>query len=739
MMNETMFNNYMTALRAEHIKKKGTGMYMLSALLGLAFPAILCLVNVFRQPDLSGPFEFSFYMKFIQDAGGPLLVFFLPLLLIVMTSRVAQLDHRNGGWQLMETQPMPKIAMYFAKFTVVFNCLVIAVLTHLVGGMLFGWVMSRFIEMPDNASMVIPWLEMAQWGSRLVMAGLYIAALQFVLAVLIPSFIWAILVGFGLLLAGAFVKLYGYHFDWYPFHIMSRMNDFRSGSDLGHWFVFTEYISLCAALMLLYIGFQWYRHKSWYRAFFAKPARSLTLAGVLVAGVAVGFVFIRPNTGGTHPTTVLAGQLETAFEIQHVYVINPSLEDTIAIIPVNGNQFHHVFDEPPVTDYYDITFDRYFRTRVYFGAQDSVYINGEANEQASRFSVAGTRLADNRAPRPSDAGGRMAYYLQENVYLDNPSRFGMTMYDDWQRSLRESKRYKTVDNLMPKPDFIDMQMKLMAVNYLNYWTDYVRKREAAFPGEPTSMPAEIEEIQRHVSLADEMLLSYPAYRRYVADRYMPADTVDVSRRTRVLQGIASLPEGRFRDKLLYSQLALGLEEASDGAERTVLLAQYDSLFSDSAYRRRAGYVYAKWQRLGKGGVAPLFDAVDLAGNAVSWVDLQGQPVLVDVWATWCGPCKQQSPHFERLAMKYKDKPVHFVALNVDRNKSKWEVDAKMVAKTVKQWYVLDIDQFGIAYNAATIPRFLLIDAEGKFVSAQMPMPSENTFEMILRNIIGLED
>ena len=164
MMNKTMFNDYVTALRAEHIKKKGTGMYVLSALLGLAFPAILCLVNVFRQPDLSGPFEFSFYMKFIQDAGSALLVFFLPLLLIVMTSRVAQLDHRNGGWQLMETQPMHKFALYFAKFSVVFNCLVIAVLSHLAGGMLFGLVMSRFVEMPGNALTYVPWQEMAQWG-----------------------------------------------------------------------------------------------------------------------------------------------------------------------------------------------------------------------------------------------------------------------------------------------------------------------------------------------------------------------------------------------------------------------------------------------------------------------------------------------------------------------------------------------------------------------------------------------
>ena len=738
-MRKSLFNHYVTALRAEHIKKKGTGIYVLSALLGLAFPALLCVISIFRQPDLSGPFEFSYYMKFIQDAGAALLVFFLPLLLIVMTSRVAQLDHRNGGWQLMETQPIPKFSLYFAKFTVVFNSLVIAVLAHLAGGLLFGWVASEFIEIPDNALMDIPWREMVQLGSRTIVAGLYIAALQFVLAVLMPSFIWAIFLGFGLLLSGVFIKLYGYHFDWYPFHIMSRINDFKGGSDLGHWFVFTEYVSVCAALVLLYIGFQWYRHKGWYRAFFAKPARSLALVAVLVAATAAGILLLRPKTGGTYAKTVLAGRMESAFNIQYVYVINPSLEDTLAVIPVGDNTFHYVFDEPPVADYYRVAFDRYFSTWVFFGAQDSVYIDGEANTQASRYAVTGTRLADTRAPQPSEAGNRIGYFVQENIYLDNPSQFSQTMYNDWQRSLKESVRFKTVDNLTPKSDFTEVQQKLMAVNYLNYWTDYVRKREAAFPDEGTAMPPPIEEIRSQVSLDDEMLLSYPAYRRYVADQHLPADTADRPYWELALQGVASLPEGRFRDKLLYSQLAVALEEASDGTERSALLARYGSTFADTAYGHRAENVYAKWQRLGKGEAAPLFDATDLAGNAVSWTDLQGQPVLVDVWATWCAPCKVQSPHFERLATKYKDEPIQFVSLNVDRDRSKWEVDAKMGSKLVKQWRAIDIDRFAEIYNTSTIPRFILIDAQGKFLSAQMPMPSEDTFEMIVRNTLGLAD
>src|SRR3546814_19197437 len=91
---------------------------------------------------------------------------------------------------------------------------------------------------------------------------------------------------------------------------MSCMNDFKSGSEFWYWFVFTEYVSLFTAVLLLYVGFQWYRHKGWRRAFFTKPSRSLALAGVLVIGGVTGFAMLRPKTGGTHQATVLPGSEE---------------------------------------------------------------------------------------------------------------------------------------------------------------------------------------------------------------------------------------------------------------------------------------------------------------------------------------------------------------------------------------------------------------------------------------------
>src|SRR5690606_13444113 len=115
----------------------------------------------------------------------------------------------------------------------------------------------------------IPYPALIQLAARLFMASLYVAAVQYVIAVLSPGFIWPILLGFGALLGGSLLKSQGINLDWYPYHILSR--DYSVVSDLGYWFTYTDGICLCAAVILLYIGFQWYRHKTIKRAFAGQP------------------------------------------------------------------------------------------------------------------------------------------------------------------------------------------------------------------------------------------------------------------------------------------------------------------------------------------------------------------------------------------------------------------------------------------------------------------------------------
>ena len=132
--------------------------------------------------------------------------------------------------------------------------------------------------------------------------------------------------------------------------------------------------------------------------------------------------------------------------------------------------------------------------------------------------------------------------------------------------------------------------------------------------------------------------------------------------------------------------------------------------------------------LGRGKPSPKFNYPDINGKNVSLDDLKGKFVYIDVWATWCGPCKVQIPYLKEIEETYKDKNITFVALSIDtqENKEKWK---KMVGERGLKGYQLLADndwksKFIEEYKISGIPRFILIDPEGNIVSADAPRPSE---------------
>lgn len=65
-----------------------------------------------------------------------------------------------------------------------------------------------------------------------------------------------------------------------------------------------------------------------------------------------------------------------------------------------------------------------------------------------------------------------------------------------------------------------------------------------------------------------------------------------------------------------------------------------------------------------GSVAPSFTATDMAGNPVSLEDLEGEVVLLNIWATWCPPCREEMPSMQRLHERLGDQ-IHIVAVSID--------------------------------------------------------------------------
>lgn len=639
----------------------------------------------------------------------------------------------------METQPVRKINTYFSKFAVILIANLIAVVSLAAMSYLGAFIVDLFIDLPKDATTDPELGELFGLMARVFVAGLFLSAFQYMISVLMPSFIWSILIGFFLLLLYIFLNIFKVIPDWYPIELISNVAEHDEGSQLGYWLTYSEAISVLCSIIVLYIGFEWYRHKKLKWAFFGKPSRTLKLIAVLVIVGGLLAYTLLPNQMASHNRTVIAGKVEGDMKLKNIFITDNFVSDTIAVIPVKNNAFHYVINQDLGLDTYAVSFDGKLNSGLIFSKNDSIYFDIKTSKNNVKGTVLGTRIAENQYQETTYSDGMASYYVEENLNMDKPNIIMDQIVDDWKDDMKTSDKFKTVDNYVPREDFKDKNRILLTIQHLNVWHEFLKKRQALYPGQKTEPSKDIKEMIKKVPLNSVSLLSDKNYFNYVRSQLIERNQQDIDENSKALLAISKLEKGPFKDKMLYWQLNKSLEDASGSEERSKLIARYGGTFGDRKYLVYTQQNNKFIESLSKGMPAPLFDATSVDGKQMNLADLRGKYVVIDVWATWCGPCREQSPKFEKLAIKYKKENIQFVALSIDERVDHWITQAKRKSKSVLQLHVNNEGRFSKEYDASSIPRFILIDPQGNFIDSEMAYPSGKDFEKLLRETLGLAE
>ncbi|RYG21576.1 MAG: redoxin domain-containing protein [Chitinophagaceae bacterium] len=732
-----MLRNFQAALAAEHIKKRGTGLYVVAGIVGSLAPIVRLIVKIFEEKDERiTALPVNYFQEYLTECLMVFAPFFFPLVIIITVSRITQLDHKNGGWQLMETQPLQKSSIYFSKFLVVLFANLITLLSLIGVGILCASIGLMF-ESSSTLDTSFPIVYIIHILFRLFVASLFVTALQFFIAVLMPSFIWSMLIGFFLFMLTGILKAFDYIPDWYPYEIINKITAFKEGSDLGYWFIYTEYLSLLAAILLLCLGFQWFKYKNFKAAFMGNRTRSIqALAVILVFGGLIVYV-AKPKQMKPHTRTVLAGKIESDNPITSVYVINEMIRDTLLAIPVVDGKFHFTTNNEILLDNYLVEFASSYKQKVFFGKNDSVHLDLKLKNNQVKFKVTGTRLAENQLTRSSRSPWKVQYYVEEASYLNKPTEFSKLLYDEWGDVMKEKNKSKTVDNYIAREDYHQRDQKLNTVKYLNYWETYVEKRKNIIRASKTDESADIKNLRNQLSLTDESLLSDESYFKYVLQQLTKNDTSTTDINLKQTDAILKLKISSFRDKMLYWQLdkIMAITDAGDLSKQ--MIDRNTLNIRDQRYAKTLLTKYATQQRLRAGKPAPAFDATTTEGTLVSSTALKGRFNVIMVWVTWNKQNESQSFYFENAAIKFANKGIQFVALSVDEKKDSWKAKAKLKSKAVLQLNANNLAKLSVDYNLGTLPRFVLIDDQGNFVNAYLPAPSEKGFELMIKRALKL--
>ena len=127
------------------------------------------------------------------------------------------------------------------------------------------------------------------------------------------------------------------------------------------------------------------------------------------------------------------------------------------------------------------------------------------------------------------------------------------------------------------------------------------------------------------------------------------------------------------------------------------------------------------KRIAIGAIAPMFVSADTMGKKIDLNGYRGKYTLVEFWASWCAPCREESPTLVRLYNEYKDKGFEILSVSIDKNTTQWK---NAIRQDGYAWgNVCDLNGYGgptaALYTVTAIPNSFLLDKNGRIIAKNL--------------------
>ena len=158
---------------------------------------------------------------------------------------------------------------------------------------------------------------------------------------------------------------------------------------------------------------------------------------------------------------------------------------------------------------------------------------------------------------------------------------------------------------------------------------------------------------------------------------------------------------------------------ADAVDVSPLYNALDKKIKASASGMKVKKMLDAYEATAIGKIAPDIKQQDTLGNAVSLSSFRGKYVMVDFWASWCGPCRQENPNVVVAYNRFKNKNFTILGISLDQDKDAWQA---AIAKDNLTWnHMSDLKQWQseavMTYGFEGIPFNVLIDPTGKIIAS----------------------